>query len=183
MSRDEEHMGVSSVSNDKQEETQQELEAVTLKRRRERRDKRRRQRSSGLTWHTVQVGLWGVLLVLSILFLLNPWAGFVPDDARQVLGEGRTLYWLAYENGSLVVGGLLGLATAVWGFFFLRDAINNRTNRYARACPACGSSYLKRMRRTRLNHLLCWLGIPSYRYICSDCQWQGSLIDHTRLRK
>ncbi len=142
-----------------------------------------RAKKSGMTWDTVQIWGWGVLLFFVALFLLNPWRWFVVDDAQQVLGEGRTLYWLAYENGSLVIGGLLGLATAVWGFSLLRDNLNNRTSLHAKACPRCASTHLKRLRRTKLNRFLCLWGIPSYRYICADCKWQGSRIDHTRLRK
>ena len=168
------------MSSNEKEEAPEEKHHGTLKRQKRGQGKSKK---SDIAWGTMQSWGWGVLFLLTILLLLNPWAWFVADNAQQVLGEGRMLYWLAHENGSLIIGGLLGLTTAVWGFFLLRDSLNNRTSLHAKACPHCESTHLKRLRRTKLNRLLGLWGIPSYRYICADCKWQGSLIDHTRLRK
>ncbi|MCA9982373.1 MAG: hypothetical protein KDD89_16120 [Anaerolineales bacterium] len=126
---------------------------------------------------------WGLLLALTVFFLVNPWRWFIADDAQHLFGSGRLLFGLAYEGGSLVLGLLLGLATAVWGFFLLRDRINDNRNLYATACPRCGEPSLKRARRTTLDKLWGALGIPVRRYICAECKWQGPRIDQTRLRK
>lgn len=150
---------------------------------RHRRSKGKRKKEQKMQSRTVQQLLWVGLLLLTLLLLINPWRWFVPDDAQQLFGAGRTLYWLAYEGGSRIVGLLLLLATAVWGFFLLRDRINDTSTLYATACPRCGSHHLKRTRRTTLDRLWGALGMPVRRYICAECKWQGARIDHTRLMR
>jgi DNA-directed RNA polymerase subunit RPC12/RpoP len=163
-----------------EEQEQSNVTSHMSRRRRSRGRKQTEKEAHSFPW---AVMLWGLLLVLTVVMLLNPWRWFVVNDPQMLFGAGRSLYWLAYEGGSGILGLLLGLVTAVWGFFLLRDRINDNKGLYATACPHCGSPALKRARRTTLDRLWGALGIPVRRYICAVCKWQGPRIDQTRLWK
>ncbi|MDT8305983.1 MAG: hypothetical protein RRC07_08615 [Anaerolineae bacterium] len=109
---------------------------------------------------------------LAIVLLVNPFPRWV---APPQVGAGLTFTQvLAYRNGALVLGAVLLFAALVAVLLRLRWRVAHFSSLGQRACPRCGSTSLRRIRRRWYHHLFGLLGIPLYRFVCSDCRWQGT---------
>lgn len=112
------------------------------------------------------------MVFLAIGLLLNPFPSWIEPPP---VGAGLTFgQVLAYRNGALVLGAALLIAALIAGLFRLRWRVTRSSSLGQRVCPRCGSANLRRIRRRWYHYLLGPLGIPLYRFVCSDCHWQGT---------
>lgn len=128
--------------------------------------------------------LWIGLLLIALIFLLNPFPAFIPDDPLIGVsgspGE-RLLHQLAYTGFGQIVGSGLLVGAAIGGWFRLREKINGRSAYWSGTCPNCQGNTLSRIRRRATDRLICKLGIPVRRFRCDTCRWKGLRIEREHL--
>jgi hypothetical protein len=113
--------------------------------------------------------LLGVVIGAVVLFL-NPFARWVDPP---LVGADLTLgQVLAYRSGAGLLGAALLFAALAAILLRLRWRVTH-SSLAQRQCPRCSSTALRRTKRSGFQHLLGLGGIPLYRFMCSDCRWQG----------
>lgn len=112
----------------------------------------------------------------------NDYAVFLVDTNR---GRASVLYdmprlmtSMAYGNSYRLITALLGLiGLTLLGWMLARMAIMGNQSRWLDAgCPQCGQHELIRVSRQSQDRLAHLLGLPTYRYQCRVCTWQGAKL-------
>ena len=134
---------------------------------------------------------WGLasLILLALLFLINPFQLFVKKDVSGSAGtqasffSSNLLYWFADRGGATVIGFLLLMLALVGVIARARWRILRQSLWYRQRCPQCDEvAVLKRMKRQWHHRVAGIFGIPTRPYICANCHWHGTRIDETRIR-
>lgn len=124
-------------------------------------------------------------LVVAVVLVLNPLPqfdgvdeimAFVPTPMR---GDAiNFIHWLAHEGGAQASGTAFFVIGAAVGVWRLRIYALEKREFWSTACPDCKvENTLKRIHRTRRDRLLNWLTIPTRRYRCRNCKWEGLRLD------
>jgi hypothetical protein len=101
------------------------------------------------------------------------------------LGRATVLYnmnpllaQIAFNNGSLIAGTVVGAVALVIAFWLLlRSLLLWRHRSWLDAgCPRCHEHELMRIERLSTDRLLHKLGLPAFRYQCRHCAWQGARL-------
>lgn len=131
--------------------------------------------------YRLESGLLSIGL-LSLVLLVNPWHLFIPATLVDHTTTGNLAHYIAHEGGSELLGRILLLMTLTLGLVYVRKAILSNQRLWRRAgCPRCGRDDLRRTSRLRRDRFLNRLGLPTRRYICAGCHWQGARIDESHL--
>lgn len=126
-----------------------------------------------------------VLILLGVILTLNPlpnidgvdrWIEMLPPAMRS--NTIHSVHWVAHEGGAQFSGTVffvIGTAVALWR---LRSRVVSSKRMWSTRCPDCHEEHtLKRIHRTGKDKFLNRLLIPTRRYQCNLCHWQGLRID------
>ena len=110
-------------------------------------------------------------VIVALVMLLNPFPRWI--DPPPVGVDLTFAQVLAYRSGAMILGATLLVAAVSAGLFRLRWRVTH--SRLAqRECPKCEQVVLRRAKRSWYHHLLGLVGIPVYRFACSNCGWHGT---------
>jgi hypothetical protein len=85
---------------------------------------------------------------------------------------------IAFNNGSLIAGTVVGVVALLITFWLLlRSLLLWRHRSWLDAgCPRCHKHELMRIERLSTDRFLHKLGLPAFRYQCRHCTWQGTRL-------
>jgi hypothetical protein len=115
---------------------------------------------------------------LSFILLLNLW-WHIPVAIRPGGPIGQLFDMLRASGLMAPVGIVALLFTTLIAARRLRLRINTTQQLWNTCCPHCHNTNLQRIRRRPYERRIANMGIPLRRYICLQCNWRGSRIEHT----
>lgn len=143
---------------------------------------KRNTRSAPLDKHWLPNLVLDLLLLpafaISFILLFNLW-WHIPPAIRPGGPLGSLLDALRASGLMAPVGIVALLATTFIAARRLRRRINNTQLLWNTHCPHCHQDTLQRIRRRPFERRIANMGIPLRRYICLNCDWRGSRIEHT----
>lgn len=124
-------------------------------------------------------------LVVGIILFFNPLPQFNGVDKIIVLlpttMRGNVInivHWMAHGGGAQISGTTILVTGFFVGLWRLREQLLYTRRYWSIACPQCQKeNVLKRVHRTRKDRMLNWLAVPTRRYRCRACRWEGLRID------
>lgn len=140
-------------------------------------------RSSGIRfWRQDTIALFlAAIMVLCVFAMLVLLGLLLLAVLQSVLGinvplVGDFVQWLGRGSKGFLLAVGLALAALV-SYLLLRSRISKHALLYSDAgCPQCREYDLLRVRRSRPDRAVAFLGIQTRRYACRNCSWVGMRI-------
>lgn len=130
-----------------------------------------------------------MLILVGVVLAINPLPSvtgvdklvrFLPASMR--VKALSSIRWMAHDGGAQISGTVFFVVGAGVGFWRVRQHSLNNKKLWSTVCPNCQTeNRLRRVHRTSKDKLLNTISIPTKRYRCPDCKWQGLRIDENSI--